>query len=53
MGKFNLKTHSDCIVSLFTWNVQNKSAARKERVRLAKSTDLNTANNKTLQQYNS
>lgn len=47
MGKFNLKTHSDCIISLFTWNVQNKSAARKERrVRLAKSINLNRSNDK-------
>lgn len=27
MGKFNLKTHSDSIVSFLTGNMQNKSAA--------------------------
>lgn len=47
MGKFNLETHSDSVVSLFTWNMQNKSAAREERrIRLDKSIDLNKSNNK-------
>lgn len=58
MGKFNLKAYSDCIVSFFAWNVQNKSTAKKlkkkKKAWLAKSIDLNKFENKNaLQQWNS